>query len=114
VKDASNLACFVWPQEGNPESSAVHTTFNQKVEQLAGASLDYRREGIAFLRGLLHPDPVKRMTAKQAIHHPFLIGSFPDVAPDLLPPELEEEEVFVQSTLGRMLEEAMAKRHGAQ
>ncbi len=81
---------------------------------MAGASLDYRREGIAFLRGLLHPDPVKRMTAKQAIHHPFLIGSFPDVAPDLLPPELEEEEVFVQSTLGRMLEEAMAKRHGAQ
>jgi hypothetical protein len=108
------MACCVWQQEGDPESSAVHATFNQKVEQMAGASQEYQRQGVAFLRGLLHPDPGKRMTAKEAIHHPFLIGSFSDVAPDLFPPELEKEEVVLQSTLGRMLEEALAKRGGAK
>jgi hypothetical protein len=108
------MACRVCQQEGD-ESCAVHATFNRIVEQMAGASEGYQREGVAFLRGLLHPDPLKRMTAKEAICHPFLIGSFPEVAPDILPPELEEEEeVIVQSTLARALEAAFAKRRGQE
>jgi hypothetical protein len=59
---------------------------------MAGASESYQREGVAFLRALLQPDPVKRMTAKQALCHPFLTGSFREVAPDIFPPELEDEE----------------------
>jgi hypothetical protein len=75
----------VCQQEEHPASSVVHTTFNRAVEELAAASEAYKREGIAFLRGLLEPNPKKRMTAEDVIRHPFLTCSFLEVAPDLLP-----------------------------
>jgi hypothetical protein len=102
------MVCCVCQQEDNTESSPVHATFNQSVEQMAGASQGYQREGIAFLRALLQPDPTKRMTAKEALCHPFLTGSFPEVAPDIFPPELEEEELVVETSLDRTLLEAFA------
>jgi hypothetical protein len=75
----------VCKQEDDPDSSAVHAMFDRLVEELAAASEDYQREAIAFLRGLLEPDPKKRMTAQDALGHPFLTGSFPELAPDLVP-----------------------------
>jgi hypothetical protein len=42
------------------------------------------------LRGLLDPNPATRMTADQALNHPVLVGSFLDVAPDLIPTKVEQ------------------------
>jgi hypothetical protein len=85
-------AICVCQQEAHTASSIVHATFNRAVEELAAASEDYQREGVAFLRGLLEPNPKKRMTAEEAIRHPFLTGSFLEVAPHLLPVVVEEDE----------------------
>jgi hypothetical protein len=104
----------VCEQEGDSESSAVHATFAAAVEDMSAVSEDYQRQAVAFLRGLLQPDPAKRLTAKDAVHHPFLAGTFPEVAPDLSPPEPEEEEERVpQDTRERMILEAIDDQNGA-
>jgi hypothetical protein len=77
--------------------------FNGRLGQLAEASEDYHREGVAFVRGLLDPDPDSRMTAKQALNHPFLVGSFPDVAPALIPTRVARPRREPRSTLERQL-----------
>jgi hypothetical protein len=69
---------------------------------------EYHREGVAFLRGLLDPDPATRMTAHQALNHPFLTGSFL-VAPDLIPTKVARPRREPKNTLERMLYEAIDK-----
>jgi hypothetical protein len=81
---------WVRHQEEHPDSSAVHATFNQLVGQLTAASEGYQQEGTAFLCGLLQPDPTKRMTAQEALHHPFFTRTFPEVPPGLLPVVVQE------------------------
>jgi hypothetical protein len=58
------------------------------------------------VRALLHPDPVKRMTAEEALRHPFLSMDFLGVCPTSMPPELEEPEIVLQTTFDHMLWDA--------
>jgi hypothetical protein len=88
ICQASDGPCCDWPQEDISGSQPVHATFRESVEQLAGASQDYKVEGVNFLRSLLHPNPAMRMTADGALRHPFLTKTFFDVDPDRMPPEI--------------------------
>lgn len=63
-------------------------------------SEDFKQDGVDFLRGLLHPDPLERMTAEQALLHPFLKKGFLSAALDNTPPPVQKE-VPVHSTLDR-------------
>jgi serine/threonine protein kinase len=99
----------VCPQEGHGESSTIHATFNQRVGQLAEASEEYHREGVSFVRGLLDPNPDTRLTAEEALKHPFLAGDFPDVPPDLIPTLVEEPPPKLKNTMDRMLWEACVR-----
>jgi hypothetical protein len=96
-------------QEEHPHSSTIHATFNKRVGQLAEASEEYHREGVAFLRGLLDSNPDTRMTAEQALEHPFLAGHFPDVPPDLIPTLVKEPPPVLKNTMDRMLWEACVR-----
>jgi hypothetical protein len=100
--EASDGSCSGWPQEDMSESRPVHATFKDSVEQLAGASEDYKREAVNFLRSLLHPNPAMRMTADGALRHPFLTKTFSDVDPYSMPPEITEE-IKLETTWERML-----------
>ncbi len=95
-------------QEDVSESRPIHATVREAVQQLAGASEEYQREGIHFLRALLNPDPAKRLTAQQALDHPFLTNAFDSVAPDNMPPKIEEP-ILVDNTLTRAVEKACRK-----
>jgi serine/threonine protein kinase len=75
---------------------------------LAGASEEYQREGIDFLRALLNPDPAKRLTAEQALDHPFLTHDFDSVAPDSMPPAIKKP-ILVDNTLTRAVRKACQK-----
>jgi hypothetical protein len=94
----------VHSQEGHPEGSTIHGTFTQRVGQLAEASEDYHREGVSFLKGLPDPDPSTRMTAEQALAHPFLTGT--SVGPDLVPTKVEGPPPILKTTVDRMMWEA--------
>ncbi len=83
------------------ESLPIHGTFREAVEQLAGASDEFQRLGVSFLCALLQPDPTKRLNAEQALEHPFLNSDFLGIAPDSMPPEVEEEEITFDTTLQR-------------
>jgi hypothetical protein len=73
------------------------------VDLLAAASEDFKEAAVDFLRGLLQPDPRKRMTAQEALTHRFLTDSFSDVAPDALPAAVEEDQIVLKTTFDRML-----------
>lgn len=73
------------------------------MELLAGASDEYKRAATDFVFGLLEPDPGKRMTAQDALAHPFLTESFPEVAPDLMPGEVKEDTPVLETSMDRML-----------
>lgn len=88
---------------GKPGIPAIHASFEQAMELLAAASDDYKRAGSDFLRGLLQPAPSKRMTAQDALCHPFLSSGFPEVAPDLMPAKLEKEEEALPLEIEREL-----------
>jgi hypothetical protein len=96
-------AACVWLQEDASESQPIHATFQEQVQQLAGASEEYQREGVSFLRALLHPDPAKRMTAQGALQHPFLSMDFLSVSPASMPPELEAPEIILETTFQHMM-----------
>ncbi len=96
----------VYTQEEHPEGSAIHATFHQRVGQLAEASEDYHREGVSFLKALLDPDPSTRMTAEQALAHPFLTGTFLEIRPDLVPTKVERPPPILKTTRDRLMWEA--------
>ncbi len=90
------------------EPRPIHATFREAVKQLAGASEEYQREGIHFLRALLNPDHAKHLTAQQALDHPFLTNAFDSVAPDSLPPKIEKP-IPIDNTLTRAVRKACQK-----
>ncbi len=100
------MRCQWWEQEEPSESRPVHAKFREAVQQLAGASEFYKREAVSFLRGLLQPDPMKRLPVEQALLHPFLAADFPCVAADSMPPKLAVERDSRASTA---VEEAALK-----
>jgi hypothetical protein len=106
-----NRTCSGLWQEDVSESRPIHATFREAVQQLAGASEEYQRDGIHFLRALLNPDPAKRLTAEQALDHPFLINDFDSVAPDSMPPAIEKP-ILVDNTLTRAVDKACDKLLG--
>lgn len=72
------------------------------MEQLAEVSEDFKREGVSFVRGLLHPNPRERLTAEQALLHPFLTKDFVGAALDNKPPAIKIGEVL-DDTEGRSI-----------
>ncbi len=76
---------------------------------MAAASEDFKEAGVDFLRGLLQPDPNKRMTAQEALAHRFLTDSFSNVAADALPAAVEEDKFVVKTTFDRMIRDIVAK-----
>jgi serine/threonine protein kinase len=79
------------------------------VNLLAAESEDFKEAAADFLRGLLQPDPRKRMTAQEALGHRFLTDSFSDVAADALPAAVEEDQFVVKTTLDRMVLDTVGK-----
>ncbi len=65
---------------------------------LAAAGEDFCQAGTDFLLSLLQADPSKRMTAKDAVRHPFLTSPFPEAALQTLPFTLEEDRGVAQNT----------------
>jgi hypothetical protein len=98
-----------FPQEDLSESRPVHAHFKEQVQKLAGASEEFKREGVSFLRALLQPDPAKRLTAQQALEHLFLASAFDSVDPAALPPQIEKP-VIVDDTFRREFREALKRR----
>ncbi len=90
------------------ESRSVHTIVQEAAQQLAEASEEFQREGVNFLRALLQVDPAKRLTAQQAVEHPFLTKAFLRVAIDSMPPAIKKP-VIPETTLDRQLREACRK-----
>ncbi len=82
--------------------------FQEKVEVLVKASEDFKRHGVSFLRALLQTNPANRLTAEKALQHPFLTNAFPCVAPDTMPPEVEEE-AQPETTLDLEMREAISE-----
>jgi serine/threonine protein kinase len=78
--------CCAGSQEDVSEARPIHATFHEKVQQLAGASEEFQQEAVDFVRALLQTDPGNRLTAEEALLHPFLTKEFLSVAPDSLPP----------------------------
>ncbi len=76
------------------------------MKQLAGASEEFKQEGVSFLRALLQPDPARRLTAQQALEHPFLTSAFVTVDPATMPPKYEKP-IKVESAFCRELREAI-------
>jgi serine/threonine protein kinase len=105
----SNGASPMCSQEEYPKASTIQATFDQRVGQLAEASENYHREGVSFVRGLLDPNPSTRMTAEEALAHPFLTGSFPEVPPCLVPTKVERPPPILKTTMDRWLWEACGK-----
>ena len=54
--------------------------FSSELEQLSSASPDYEAEAAHFLRRLLDRCPTTRMTAAEALRHPFLTKEFAEVS----------------------------------
>jgi hypothetical protein len=79
--------------------SAVHARFQAHAQQLAGASEAFHREAVDFVMRLLQAEPARRMTAQQALRHPFLSGDCLGVAVGALPPKLKQP-AFVPTTTG--------------
>jgi serine/threonine protein kinase len=90
------------------ESRPVHTTFREAVQQLAEASEKFQLDGVDFLRALLQVDPANRLTAQQALEHPFLTKAFLSVAIDSMPPAIKKP-VIPETTLDRQLRDACRK-----
>jgi serine/threonine protein kinase len=51
------------------------------------------------LRGLLHPNPDARLTAAQALLHPFLSNEFVTVEPDAMPPDVGDDDLLGNTTM---------------
>ncbi len=95
------------------KSSAVQTKFEAGVQQLAEVSKAFHREGVDFLRGLLHPDPAHRLTAEQALQHPFLTSDSLGGTQHELPPKVERRRHVPQNTQDRELWAACVKMCGS-
>jgi hypothetical protein len=54
-------------------------------------SEEFKHKGVDFLRSLLEPDPVKRLTAKGALKHPFLTDNFHSTLLDDMPVLIDED-----------------------
>ncbi len=78
-----------------PQLSALYGAFQRNMQSLSGASEDFRHAATDFLRGLLHPHPWKRMTAQDAVRHPFLTDGFLEIGPDKMPAPVGEEKPTV-------------------
>jgi hypothetical protein len=85
-------------QEQQPDTSALHATFQRKVKLLGAAGEDFCQAAADFLLSLLQADPSKRMTAEGAAHHPFLTSPFPEAALHTLPFTLVEDRGVPQNT----------------
>jgi serine/threonine protein kinase len=109
IKACPDRMCHEFPQEDVSESRPVHAHFKEQVQQLAGASEDFKREGVSFLRALLQPDPAKRLTARQALEHPFITNAFNSVDPAAMPPKIEKP-VMVDTTFRREWREVFNQR----
>lgn len=103
----SKKACCHLPQESS-EPRAVHDKFREAVQQLAGVSEDFKGDGEDFLRGLLHPNPADRLTAEQALRHPFLTDHFLTAALDTMPPAVEKE-FTMETTLDQRIADFCVK-----
>jgi hypothetical protein len=79
------------------------------VKLLAGVTKEFCKAGTDFLLGLLQPDPSKRMTAEDAVHHPFLTSPFPAADLDVMPVKLDEDRCVPQNTFDRMLYQAIVE-----
>lgn len=68
------------------------------------------------MRALLHPDPIKRLTADKALQHPFLASANLGVPLESMPPEVEKKRTahpkFGQA-IHTMVGEVM-KEHGCR
>ncbi len=61
------------------------------MQQLAEVSGEFQRDAVDFLRALLRLDPANRLTAEEALQHPFLSSRYDSDALDSLPPNMQEE-----------------------
>jgi hypothetical protein len=104
-----NTSGYVCGQEEQAETSALHATFHRRVNLLVGVTDEFCQAGTDFLLGLLQPDPSKRMTAKDAVHHPFLTSPFLGAALDVMPVELDEDRCVPQNTFERELYQAIVE-----
>jgi serine/threonine protein kinase len=70
-----------WPARASSDESVEHVRKMRPLDQLILS--DDKRAGLAdLLRLMLTPDPDDRITAKDALSHPFFEGfSYRDVAP---------------------------------
>jgi hypothetical protein len=99
-------------QEEVGKLSAVRAKFEAGVQQLAGVSEAFYREGVDFLMGLLHPDPGQRLTTEQALRHPFLVSDILGGSQDDLPPKVEKRVLVPENTFERKLFAACSKMCG--
>ena len=74
----TKLATVVLALQGASANSYVEARFRRELEQLVEAGEDFQREATHFIQRLLDPNPATRMTAAEALRHPFLTADFPD------------------------------------
>jgi serine/threonine protein kinase len=85
----------------------MHATFQGSVKVLAEVTDEFCKAGTDFLLGLLEPDPSERMTAEDAVHHPFLTSPFLGADLERLPVTLKENRCVPENTFDRQLYQAI-------